>query len=132
MGRGVAGFPVVIKPEEKAEVKSLGFELGALLTPHSLTDANLEIILLVVVTQFLGPVGAAVKRAEGWVNTWASKLGVKVECGVGLDFSGDVHLCKSVPGGGIAGITSDSAKVCDGGYVGCNINLPHDPASLPH
>lgn len=132
-GGGLTGFPAIVKPNQKAEVKGLGFEFGALLTPHPSTqDANLELIVLIDVTQFLGPVGAAVKRAEGWVNTWAPKLGVQVDCGVGLDFSADIHLCRSVPGGGLLGVTSDSAKLCGGGYVGCNINLPHDVGSLPH
>jgi hypothetical protein len=50
---------------------------------------------------------------------------------VGFALSGNVHLCKSVPGGGIAGITSDSAKICGGGYVGCGIGLSKNKAELP-
>ncbi len=129
-GAGFAGFPVIIKPKQRAQVKSFGVEIGALLTPHA-CDATVEVIVLVDITQFLGPVGAAVKQAQNWINTWAPKLGVTVSCGIGLDFSGDVHLCRSVPGAGLFGITSDSARLCGGGYVGCDINLAHDKTSLP-
>lgn len=132
-GGGIAGFPIAIKPKQRVNAKFAGVEIGALLTPHaSLCDANLEFIILVDITQFLGPVGLAVKRGEAWINAWAPKLGVKVDCGIGLDVSGTIHLCHSVPGSGVLGVTSDSATICGGGYIGCNINLPHDKNALPH
>ncbi|HET7328226.1 MAG TPA: DUF4157 domain-containing protein [Nocardioidaceae bacterium] len=131
-GAGLAGFPVIVKPRQKVEVKSAGAEIGALLVPHpSTASATVEVIVLVDITQFLGPVGLAVKRAQDWINIWAPRLGVEVSCGVGVNISGLLHLCHSVPGGGIMGVTADSAKLCGGVHAGCDINLPHDKAQLP-
>jgi hypothetical protein len=130
-GGGIAGFPVALKPGERASLKQAGIEVGALLSPHSLCDANLEIIALIDLTKYLGPVGAAVVAAQELANRLGKRLGIEIECGIGVDVSGDVHLCKSVPGGGILGITSDSAKICGGGYVGCGIGLAHDKSALP-
>jgi hypothetical protein len=70
-------------------------------------------------------------RAEALANKLASRFGIEIECGVGVDVSGSFHLCKSVPGGGLFGITSDSARICGGGYVGCGVGLEHDKSALP-
>ncbi len=131
-GGGVGGFPVALKPGEKAKLGKAGIEVGALLTPHlARCDADLEVIALIDITKYLGPVGAAVSSAIAAANELGEKLGVEIDCGVGVDISGTVHLCKSVPGGGVLGITSDSAKICGGGYLGCGIGLSHDKAALP-
>ncbi len=129
---GVAGFPVVLKPGERKELKQAGVEVGALLTPHlGRCSADLELVVLIDLTQYLGPIGKAVKSGQDLVNKWAKEAGEEVDCGVGVVGSGTLRLCKSVPGGGIAGITSDSALLCIGGYVGCALGLSHDKASLP-
>ena len=128
---GVAGFPIALKPGERASLKAAGLEVGALITPRSLCDADLEIIALLDLTKYLGPLGATVTSAEALANKLASRFGIEIECGVGVDVSGSFHLCKSVPGGGLFGITSDSARICGGGYVGCGVGLEHDKSALP-
>lgn len=131
-GAGIAGFPLVIKPGEKATLGKAGIEVGLLLTPHlARCDADLEVIALIDLTKYLGPVGAAVTSAAELATKMGKKYGIEVSCGVGVAVSGSAHLCKSVPGGGILGITSDSAKICGGGYVGCGIGLAHDKSALP-
>ena len=130
-GGGIAGFPLVLTPGQRASLKQAGIEVGALLSPHSLCDADLEIIALVDLTKYLGPLGAAVVAAEELANKLGKKFGIEISCGVGIDISGTLHLCKSVPGGGLLGITSDSAKICGGGYAGCGIGLEHDKSALP-
>lgn len=130
-GAGVSGFPVAIKPGQRASLKQAGIELGLLLTVRSSCDADLEIIALVDLTKYLGPIGAAVVAAEELANKLGKRLNIEVECGVGVDVSGAAHLCKSVPGGGLHGVTADSAKICGGGYVGCGIGLEHDKSALP-
>jgi hypothetical protein len=129
---GVAGFPVLLKPGEKVKLRKAGIEVGALLTPHvTRCDADLEIIALIDLTKYLGPVGAAVSAAAETATTFGKRWNLEVECGVGVAISGAVHLCHSVPGGGVLGITSDSAKLCGGGYVGCGIGLAHEKSALP-
>jgi hypothetical protein len=128
---GITGFPVVIKPGQKAELKQAGIEAGLLLTPHSSCDADLEVIVLIDLTRYLGPVGAAVKTWEDELNRLAKADGMEFDCGVGVAGSGTFHLCKSAPGGGLMGITCDSALLCIGGYVGCAVGVGHDKASLP-
>jgi hypothetical protein len=130
-GAGFAPFPVMIKPGEKASLKKAGIEVGVLLTPHPMRcDADVEVIALVDLTKYLGPLGAAVASAGELATEMGKKWNIEVSCGVGVAVSGNVHLCKSVPGGGIAGITSDSAKICGGGYVGCGIGLGKNKAEL--
>jgi len=119
-------------PGQRASLKQAGIEVGILLPPHlSLCDADLEIIALVDLTKYLGPIGTAVVAAEELANKLGKKFGIEIQCGVGLDISGILHLCKSIPGGGLLGITSDSARVCGGGYAGCGIGLEHDKSALP-
>ena len=130
-GGGISGFPIALKPGERSSLKQAGIELGLLITPRSLCDVDLELIALIDLTKYLGPVGAAVVAAEELANTLGKKLGVSIECGIGIDLSGLIHLCKSVPGGGLLGITSDSARICGGGYVSCGIGLEHDKSALP-
>ena len=131
-GAGIAGFPIVLKPGEKKSLKQAGIEVGALITPRiGRCSADLELVVLIDLTKYLGPVGAAVKSGQDLLNKWAKEAGEEIDCGVGAVISGTLHLCKSVPGGGIAGITSDSALLCGGGYVGCALGLSHDKASLP-
>jgi hypothetical protein len=130
-GGGIAGFPIALKPGERTSLKRAGIEVGVLVTPRSSCDADLEMIALLDLTKYLGPIGAAVVSAEELANALGKKFGIEIECGIGVDVSGSVHLCKSVPGGGLLGITADSAKICGGGYVGCGIGLAHDKSALP-
>jgi hypothetical protein len=129
---GIAGFPIVLKPGERKELKKAGIEAGLLLTPHvGHCSADLELVILIDITQYLGPWGKAVRSAQDLANKWAKEAGEEIDCGTGVVGSGTVHLCKSTPGGGIGGITADSALLCIGGYVGCALGLTHDKASLP-
>jgi hypothetical protein len=122
-GWGLGGFPVVIKPGDWARFKKLGLEVGLLVTPHSFCDADLELIalfdLLEYVPSFKPPLTAAEKAA--------AVLGIHLECGLGIDVSGSVHLCKDEQGHA----TADNAKVCAGAFIGCGIGLSHDKGSLP-
>jgi hypothetical protein len=122
-GWGIGGFPVIVKPGDWARFKKLGLEVGLLITPHSFCDADLELIalfdLLEYVPSFKPPLLAAEKAAE--------VLGIHLECGLGIDVSGSVHLCKDDEGHA----TADSAKICAGAFIGCGFGLSHDKASLP-
>lgn len=122
-GWGLGGFPVVVKPGDWARFKKLGLEVGLLITPHSFCDADLEVIalfdLLEYVPSFKPPLTAAEKAA--------AVLGIHLECGLGIDVSGSVHLCKDDQGH----TTADNAKVCAGAFIGCGVGLSHDKGSLP-
>jgi hypothetical protein len=127
-GAGFAAFPVVIKAGDWARIKLLGLEVGLLVTPHSFCDADVEVIALIDLIKYLGPAGAAVTAATEGLNKLLARIGgAHVECGLGIDISGSVHLCKSIAGG----VTADKALVCGGGYIGCGIGLSHDKAALP-
>jgi hypothetical protein len=122
-GWGISGFPVLIKPGDWARFKKLGLEVGLLITPHSFCDADLELIalfdLLEYVPSFQPPFKAATKAAE--------IIGIHLECGLGVDVSGSVHLCKDDNGH----TTADNAKICAGAFIGCGVGLSHDRGSLP-
>jgi hypothetical protein len=127
-GAGFAAFPVVIKAGDWARIKLLGLEVGLLVTPHSFCDADVEVIALIDLIKYLGPAGAAVTAATEGLNKLLARIGgAHVECGLGIDISGSVHLCRSITGG----VTADNALVCGGGYIGCGVGLSHDKATLP-
>lgn len=131
-GHGIARFPIVLKPGEKKSLKAAGIEVGALVTPTTACSADLEVIALIDLTEYIPPpYGPAIRYAMDLATKGAAKLGVKLECGAGIDLSGTLHLCGSVPGGGLFGVTADSAKICLGGYIGCNVGLPHEKSALP-
>jgi hypothetical protein len=125
-GFGGANFPINLKPGEKKKLGLAGIEVGLLVSPHSACDADIEVIALIDLTKYLGPVGAAVSAAAKGISAWTKKYGLEVECGVGVDISGAIHVCRD----GLA-LKADSAKVCGGGYVGCGIGLEHEKSALP-
>jgi hypothetical protein len=122
-GWGIAGFPVALVPGEWSRFKKLGLEVGLLVTPHSYCDADLELIalfdLLEYVPSFKPPITAAEAAAEA--------VGIHLQCGLGIDVSGSVHLCKDEQGHA----TADNAKICAGAFLGCGVGLSHDRGSLP-
>jgi hypothetical protein len=122
-GWGIAGFPVAIPAGDWARFKKLGLEVGLLITPHSFCDADLELVALFDLLEYIPslkpPLTAAEKAAE--------VLGIHLACGLGFDLSGSVHLCKDAQGH----TTADNAKVCAGAFIGCGVGLSHDKASLP-
>lgn len=128
-GLGIAPFPVVIKPGDWARIKLLGLELGLLVTPRSFCDADVEVIALIDLIKYLPPpAGTAVTSAIEGLNKLLERIGgAHVECGLGIDISGSVHLCRSITGG----VTADKALICGGGYIGCQVGLSHDKAMLP-
>jgi hypothetical protein len=125
-GIGGANFPINLKPGEKKKLGMAGLEVGLLVTPHSFCDADIEVIALIDLTKYLGPVGAAVSAAAKGITQFTKRWGLEVECGVGVDISGAIHVCRD----GLA-MKADSAKVCGGGYVGCGIGLEHEKSALP-
>jgi hypothetical protein len=131
-GGGIAGFPMVLRAGERKELRAAGIEVGALISERTSCDADLEVIALVDLTAYIPPpYGIAIRHAIDLVERLGDRIGVHIECGAGIDLSGTVHLCQSVPGGGILGITSDSAQICFGGFFGCNVGLPHEKTALP-
>jgi len=132
-GGGLAPFPVVIVPGERAHFAQGGFELGVLFTPHpSDWSADLEVIGLVDVKKYLGPFGAVAAAAEAAAQRIGAQFGQRVECGAGFDLSLSTHLCRAAePSTGILGYTASSLKLCGGGFVGCAINLSHTRSALP-
>lgn len=121
-GWGLGGFPVVLKPGEWARLKKLGVELGLLITPHSLCDADLEVIALLDLLEYIPSLKLPLTAAEAA----CAAIGIHLECGFGIDISGSVHVCKNEQGQ----TTADSAKVCGGLFLGCGVGLSHDKASL--
>jgi hypothetical protein len=131
-GGGIAGFPLILAPGERKELRAAGIEVGALLTPTTACSAALEIIALLDITEYIPPpYGPAIRYAFDLAKRFAQRFNIALECGAGFDVSGTVNLCASVPGGGIAGITADSAKICAGGYAACNVGLTHTKSALP-
>ena len=133
IGGGVAPFPVMITPGERARFAKGGLEIGVLFTLHRADrSADLEMIGLLDVKKYLGPFGAVAAAAEAAAQRIAAGLGERVECGAGFDLSLSAHLCKAAdPAAGILGYTASSLKLCGGGFVGCNINLSRSRAALP-
>jgi hypothetical protein len=122
-GWGIAGFPVVLRAGEWSRYRKVGVEVGLLITPHSRCDADLEVIalfdLLELVPSFRPPITAAEEACAA--------LGIHLECGLGVDISGSVHVCRDEAGR----TTADDAKICGGVFIGCGVGLSHDRASLP-
>jgi hypothetical protein len=133
VGAGVAPFPLIITPGQRAVFSQGGLELGVLFTLHPADrTADVEIIGLLDVKNYLGPFGAAAAAAEAAARRIAAGLGERVECGAGFDLSLSAHLCKAAdPSTGILGYTANSLKLCGGGFVGCNINLSRTRTALP-
>jgi hypothetical protein len=72
-GAGFTGFPKIIKPDERIQVKASGVELGVLLHPHAnLCEADLEAIALIDITRWLGLIGRAVRRRRTSSTSGAS------------------------------------------------------------
>lgn len=132
-GGGVAPFPVVVTPGERARFSKGGLEIGLLLTVHPADrSADLEVIGLVDVKKYLGPFGAAAAAAEAAAQRIGQEFGQRVECGAGFDISASAHLCRAAdPSSGLLGYTTNSLKLCGGGFIGCNINLSRNRGELP-
>lgn len=121
-GWGLGGFPVVLKPKEWARFKKLGVELGFLVSPHSRCDADLEVIALIDLLEYVPSLKPPLTAAEAACKA----IGIDLECGFGIDISGSVHLCRNERGE----TTADHAKVCGGLFLGCGVGLSHDKSSL--
>jgi len=120
---GSGYFPFVRKPGQVARIKKLGVEIGFLVTQRGPCDADLEVIGLFDVLEWipsLKPPLEAAKRA-------AAAVGVHLDCGFGVDVSGSVHLCRNDAGQW----TADHARICGGLFLGCGVGLGHDKGSLP-
>ena len=85
-----------------------------------------QLIALLDVLGYLGPVAAVAKRAVEAANAVTSKAGLTVEMAAGIDASGVVHGWRSPNG-----LVVDSAKVAGGGFIAMGIGLPHSKAALP-
>jgi hypothetical protein len=120
-GFGVAGFPIDIKPKERARFSKAGIEVGALLTPHSFCDYDIEIIALLDILRYIGPVAAVAKKAVEGINA-VLKGKAHVELQAGIDFSVTFHLCR----GEDRFLTLNHADLCAGGFVGAGIGLGHE------
>lgn len=118
-------------PEFK--VKAVGVEVGGLLSinTETLCDGSLELIVLFDLKTLLPPpLGPAVNKGIDFAKELAKRKNVELDCSVGIAISGTAHMCKSVPGGGLHGITSDSATICGGGFIGCGFGLSRNKANL--
>ncbi len=132
-GLGGGAFPIDIKPGNRAVFSKGGIELGVLFTPSPGTcGADLEVIGLFDIKKYLGPAGVAAQAAEDAAKKLGEEFGQRVECGAGIDLSVTAHLCRAAdPNAGILGYTTNSIKLCGGGFIGCNINLSRNRAALP-
>ncbi len=123
-GWGIAGFPVDTPPGQRARFSKAGLEVGALLTPHSLCDADLEIIALLNVLGYLGPVATLATKAVDGLNTLTGGT-PHFTLEAGIDVSVTFHLCR----GQDHFMTVSEANFCAGGYVGAGVGLSHDKAA---
>jgi hypothetical protein len=120
-GWGVAGFPIDIAPKQRASFSKAGLEVGALLTPHSFCDADLEIIALLNVLGYLGPIASVATKAVDGLNS-LTKGSPNFSLEAGIDASVTFHLCR----GQNSLMTLDHAAFCAGGYVGAGVGLSHE------
>jgi hypothetical protein len=127
-GAGIAGFPVVLEPRKWKNLELPGIELGALLTPKSRCDGYVELIGLFDLRRiFGGPIGNGVAATEKLINKLGKKYGIHAHCGLGVNLSGTLHVCRGPDGSW----TSDSAKIGLGGHFSCDIGLSRDRKDLP-
>ena len=127
VGWGIAGFPMLITPGKMNKFKAGGLEMGLLVTPDSSDwGADIELVALLDVLGYLGPVAAGAKKVIEVANTYASKFGLNVEAEAGLVASANVHGWK-----GPKGLVVDDAKVAGGGFVAVGVDLPRSKSALP-
>jgi hypothetical protein len=119
-GWGIAGFPVDIKPRQRMRFSKAGAEVGALLTPHSFCDADLEFIVLLNILSYLGPVASVSTKAIDGLNA-LTRGTPHFELQAGIDASATFHLCR----GASSLLTVNRADFCGGGYVGAGVGLSH-------
>jgi hypothetical protein len=119
-GWGIAGFPIDIKPKERTRFSKGGLEVGFLLTPHSFCDADLELIALINILGYLGPIAKIAASAVEGINK-ITRDSPHVMLEAGIDISAAFHLCR----GAQSLLTVNRADFCGGGYVGGGIGLSH-------
>lgn len=119
-GFGIAGFLPRLHPRQRAVLSQAGLEVGFLLTPHSFCDADLELIALLNLLNYLGPVAPILTRAVDGLNRVITPVHVELEAGI--DVSATFHLCKSISGL----LAVNRANFCAGGFVGAGIGLSHN------
>jgi hypothetical protein len=127
-GWGVGGFPVHITPGQRAVFSRGGLEVGLLVSPHSLCDADIEVIALINMLGYLGPVGAAITRFVDATNQLAARYGLKLTAEFGAQVNVSGHLCRARGGG----VTADHVNGCGGGYIGLGLGLSRNKADHPH
>ena len=119
-GWGIAGFPIDIKPGERVNFSRGGLELGFLITPHSLCEGDIELIGLIDILNYFGPITPIVKKAVDGINA-VTKGKPKIELQAGVDFSAIFHLCR----GKDSLFAVNRANLCGGGFVGVGVGLSH-------
>lgn len=119
-GWGIAGFPVDIKPKQRTRLSKAGLEIGFLLTPHSFCDADLELIALLNILGYLGPIATVATKAIDGLNT-ITRDSPHFALEAGIDVSATFHLCR----GENSLLAVNRAEFCGGGYVGAGVGLSH-------
>jgi Domain of unknown function (DUF4157) len=119
-GFGIAGFPMAIKPKQRASFSKGGMEGGFLLTPHSYCDGDIELIALINLLQYLGPIATVATKAVDGLNA-VTKGSPNFELEAGIDISATFHLCR----GTSHLLTVNRANFCGGGFVGAGVGLSH-------
>ncbi|MHB8629949.1 MAG: hypothetical protein ACYDBJ_27270 [Aggregatilineales bacterium] len=119
-GWGIAGFPIDIKPKERARLSKAGVEAGFLLTPNSLCDADFELIVLINLLGYMGPVATILTKAVDGINA-VTRNTPHVELEAGIDGSVTLHLCR----GANSLLAVNRADLCGGGYIGAGFGLSH-------
>jgi hypothetical protein len=119
-GWGIAGFPLDIRPKQRATFSKGGLEAGLLLTPHSWCDADLELIALFNILAYLGPVGKILTSAVDGLNRLTNNA-PHFELAAGIDISATFHLCRGIN----HLLTINRAEFCGGGFVGAGLGLSH-------
>lgn len=119
-GGGIAWFPVHLEPGERARFSRGGLEAGLLFSPHSFCDADIELILLLNMLGYLGPVGRGIQTFLEGFRGFAERYEFPYPTfEFGIDGSTSVHVCKSATGGP----TVDHWNFCLGGFIGGGIGV---------
>jgi hypothetical protein len=120
------------EPGKWKKVKFDTIEVGALITPNSLCDATVELIVLVDVLKTLGPQARLIKTFVENANKYLTRVTkgkLTIDLQGGGQFNGGAHLCRNAAGA----VTFDSLTLGGGLWLGGGFGVHNKKkGDLPH